>query len=78
MYAYLSPADGMGGGNAGAPNGLIFIWSRGADGVDSFTCSDASCVFSVTKFDQGLPSCVQGDPGYPSDDIIVEVSDTAF
>jgi hypothetical protein len=72
MYAYLAPANGSGGGNIGAPNGLIFIWSRGPDGKDSFTCSDASCIFNYTKFDQGQPS------GEDSDDIIVEVSDTAY
>jgi hypothetical protein len=72
MYAYLAPANGSGGGNMGAPNGLIFIWSKGPDGLDSFTCSDASCIFDFTKFDQGQPS------GAQSDDIIVEVSNTAY
>ncbi len=36
LFALVRPADGMGGGARGAPNGSIIIWSAGPDGHDGF------------------------------------------
>lgn len=79
-FAYLRPNDGQGGGDAAAPNGLVYIWSAGPDGLDSFACSDSSCSFDESAFVQGHcsgTSIVDGGPA-PCDDIIVTVSNSSL
>jgi hypothetical protein len=73
MYAYVRPLDGNGGSITAAPNGLVFIWSRGPDGLDGFTCSDGpkdNCPsgYDINNFVKGL--CSEA----ACDDIIVAVA----
>lgn len=77
LFSYVRPYDGMGGGidRPQSQNGLIYIWSRGPDGLDGFTCSDAGgdChEVDINAYVNG--HCSQLD----CDDIVVEVSPTAF
>jgi hypothetical protein len=78
LFSYLRPyGDGMGGGidRPQALNGMIFIWSRGPDGVDGFTCTgDAPDCMGVD-----INSYVNGHCSQPDcDDIIVQVSTSSL
>lgn len=69
MYTYASSAAGL----AGAPNGIVVIWSTGPDGIDQTGCTSGACSFAPAQIAQGLSSvapCVQGQHGGCSDDIV--------
>jgi len=57
----VRPSDGLGGGTASAPDGIVVIWSAGADGVDGFGCSDASCARNWEAIGHGVPSMPKAD-----------------
>jgi hypothetical protein len=77
MYSYIQPMGGS-GGQTKLPNGVIYLWSRGPDGKDGFTCSDGDptlCPHGVNIALFAMGECSQPTD---CDDVIVEVADSSM